>query len=138
MDNFYEEKISHLNDLIKLSRIDGRENLNEINFINSVADRLGISRADLKEIRNKSNKVSFSPPEDMYQTMMQYHRLIVLMGIDRIISKEEKDFCTKLGLKMKLKKEAIYEIIEKAVDTPRHIISVDDIEQVFFRHYKNV
>jgi len=137
MDNFYEEKISHLNDLIMLSRIDGRENLNEINFINSVADRLGISRTDLKEIRNKSSKVSFSPPENMYQTMMQYHRLIVLMGIDRIISKEEKDFCTKLGLKMKLKKEAISEIIDKAIDTPRHIISVDDIEQVFFRHYKN-
>ena len=138
MDNFYEEKISHLNDLIMLSRIDGRENLNEINFINSVADRLGISRTDLKEIRNKSNKVSFSPPEDMYQTMMQYHRLIVLMGIDRIISEEEKNFCTKLGLKMKLKEEAINEIIDKAIDTPRHIISVDDIEQVFYRHYKNV
>jgi hypothetical protein len=137
MDNFYEEKISHLNDLIMLSRIDGRENLNEINFINSVADRLGISRTDLKEIRRKSDKVSFSPPDDMHQTMMQYHRLIVLMGIDRIISKEEKDFCTQLGLKMKLKKEAIHEIIDKAIDTPRHIISVDDIEQVFYRHYKN-
>lgn len=137
MDNLYEEKISHLNDLIKLSRIDGRENLNEINFINSVADRLGISRTDLKEIRNKSNKVPFSPPDDMYQMMMQYHRLIVLMGIDRIISKEEQDFCIKLGLKMKLKKEAINEIIDKAIDIPRHIISVDDIEQVFYRHYKN-
>ena len=137
MDNFYDEKISHLNDLVKLSRIDGRENLNEINFINSVADRLGISRTDLKEIRNKSDIVSFSPPEDMYQMMMQYHRLIILMGIDRIISIEEKEFCTRLGLKMKLKKEAINEIIDKAVDTPRHIISVDEIEKVFYRHYKS-
>jgi hypothetical protein len=138
MDNFYEEKISHLNDLIMLSRIDGRENLNEINFINSVADRLGISRKDLKEIRDKSSKVSFTPPEDMYQTMMQYHRLIVLMGIDRIIANEEKDFCIKLGLKMKLKKAAINEIIDRAIDTPRHIISVDDVEQIFYRYYKDV
>ena len=137
MDNFYEEKISHLNDLIKLSRIDGRENLNEINFINSVADRLGISRKDLKEVRTKSSKVHFYPPDDMYQLMMQYHRLIVLMGIDRIISNEEKEFCIKLGLKLKLKKEAITEIIDRAIDTPRHIISVDDIEKVFYRHYKN-
>lgn len=137
MDHLYDEKISHLNDLIRLSRIDGRENLNEINFINSVADRLGISRTDLKEIRNKSGKVQFSPPEDMYQLMMQYHRLIVLMGIDRIISEEERDFCSKLGHKMKLKKGAIQEIIEKAIDTPRHILSVDDIEQVFYRYYGN-
>jgi hypothetical protein len=136
MDHYYEEKISHLNDLIKLSRIDGRENLNEINFINSVADRLGISRDDLKEIRAKSNKVPFSPPDDMYQMLMQYHRLIVLMGIDRIISNEEKEFCVKLGLKLKLKKEAIHEIIDRAVDMPRHILAVDDVEQVFYRHYK--
>ena len=73
----------------------------------------------------------------MYQLMMQYHRLIVLMGIDRIISNEEKEFCIKLGLKLKLKKEAITEIIDRAIDTPRHIISVDDIEKVFYRHYKN-
>ena len=138
MDSLYEEKISHLNDLIKLSRIDGRENLNEINFINSVADRLGISRIDLKTVRSKGEQVDFNPPEDMYQLMMQYHRLIVLMGIDRIISDEEKEFCTKLGLKMKLKKAAVDEIIEKAVDTPRHIISVDEIENVFYRHYKDV
>ena len=138
MDSLYEEKISHLNDLIKLSRIDGRENLNEINFINSVADRLGISRIDLKTVRSKGEQVDFNPPEDMYQLMMQYHRLIVLMGIDRIISDEEKEFCTKLGLKMKLKKAAVNEIIEKAVDTPRHIISVDEIENVFYRHYKDV
>ena len=59
------------------------------------------------------------------------------MGIDRIISKEEKEFCTRLGLKMKLKRKAIDEIIEKAVDTPRHIISVDDIEKVFYRHYNS-
>ncbi len=138
MDEYYEEKISHLNDLIKLSRIDGSENLTEINFINSVADRLGISRDDLKIIKVKTENVEFIPSEDMYQVMMQYHRLIVLMGIDRIIAQEEKEFCLKLGLKMNLKKEALHEIIDKAIDIPRHIISVEDIEKIYYRHYKNV
>lgn len=137
MDQLYEEKISHINDLIRLSRVDGRENLNEINFINSVADRLGISRTDLAKIREESGRVPFSPPDNMYQLMMQYHRLIILMGIDRFITPEEKEFCVKLGHKFKLKKAAIHEIIDKAIDLPRHIISVDDIEEVFFRHYKN-
>jgi hypothetical protein len=137
MDNLYEEKISHLNDLINLSKIDGNEALNEVNFINSVADRLGINRTDLKKLKEKSDKVHFTAPVDMYQIMMQYHRLIVLMGIDRIITEEEKDLCLDLGLKMNLKKEAIEEIIDKAIDTPRHVISVDEIEQIFYRHYKN-
>jgi uncharacterized radical SAM superfamily Fe-S cluster-containing enzyme len=137
MDHLYEEKISHLNDLISLSKIDGNEALNEVNFINSVADRLGISRQDLKKLKEKQPDVIFTPPEDMYQVMMQYHRLIVLMGIDRIITEEEKDLCLALGLKMNLKKEAIEEIIDKAIDTPRHVISVDEIENIFYRHYKS-
>jgi len=137
MDQYFEEKISHLNDLINLSRIDGSENLTEINFISSVADRLGISRDDLKIIKDKTEKVEFIPSQDMYQVMMQYHRLIILMGIDRIIAPEEKEFCLKLGLKMKLKKEALHEIIDKAIDIPRHIISVEEIERIFYRHYKN-
>ena len=137
MDQYFEEKISHLNDLINLSRIDGSENLTEINFISSVADRLGISRDDLKIIKDKTEKVEFIPSQDMYQLMMQYHRLIILMGIDRIIAPEEKEFCLKLGLKMKLKKEALLEIIDKAIDIPRHIISVEEIERIFYRHYKN-
>jgi len=137
MDQLYEEKISHLNDLINLSKIDGNEALNEVNFINSVADRLGISRVDLKQIREKKSDVEFTPAKDMYQLMMQYHRLIVLMGIDRIIALEEKELCVELGLKMNLKREAIEEIIDKAMDTPRHVISVDEIENIFHRHYKN-
>ena len=96
MDQLYEEKIS------QLSRVDGNESLNEINFINSVADRLQISREDLQKIRKNLTEVAFNPPTDMYQIMMQYHRLIVLMGIDRIIAKEEKDFCMELGMKMNL------------------------------------
>ncbi len=137
MDHLYEEKISHLNDLINLSKIDGNEALNEVNFINSVADRLGISRKDLKELKEKSANITFMPPKDMYRIMMQYHRLIVLMGIDRIITDEEKELCVNLGLKMNLKKEAIEEIIDKAIDTPRHVISVDEIENIFYRHYGN-
>jgi hypothetical protein len=135
MDTQYDEKISHLNDLIRLSRIDGNESLHEVNFINSVADRLGIDRQKVKEIKNDSKGVRFTPPSDMYQIIMQYHRLIVLMGIDRIITQEEKDFCLELGKKMSLKVEAIGEIIDKAIDNPRHIISVDDIEEVFYKYY---
>ena len=137
MDQLYEEKISHLNDLIQLSRVDGNESLNEVNFINSVADRLKIDRQDVESIRKKQTQVTFSPPKDMYQLMMQFHRLIVLMGIDRVISREEKSFCQTLGEKMNLKKEAVDEIIEKAIDTPRHVVSVDEIENIFYRHYKD-
>jgi hypothetical protein len=136
MDHLYEEKLSHLNDLINLSKIDGNEAMNEVNFINSVADRLGVKRSDLLKLKERRDKVQYSPPPDTYQLMMQYHRLIILMGIDRIITEEEKKLCLDLGLRMNLKKEVIEEIIDKAIDTPRHVISVDEVEKIFYRYYK--
>ena len=136
MDDLYQEKISHLNDLIKLSRIDGQESLNEIHFINAIADRLGVSREDLEKIRKKNDDIVFTPPQNIYQLMMQYHRIILLMGIDRIISESEMEFCMDLGLKMNLKQEAIRDILEAAIETPRHIIAVEEIERIFYKYYK--
>ena len=68
--------------------------------------------------------------------MMQYHRLMLLMGIDRIIAEEEMDFCIELGVKMGLKLEAIQEVIEEVIENPRHILTVDEIERIFYKYYK--
>jgi len=136
MDDLYNEKVSHLNDLINLSRADGAEAPSEVNFINSVADRLEISPEDLQNIRAKNKNITFTPPDDVYKLMMQYHRLMLLMGIDRIIAEEEMDFCFELGSKMGLKIEAIKEVIEIVIENPRHILTVDEIERIFYKYYK--
>jgi hypothetical protein len=137
MDALYQEKISHLNDLIKLSRVDGQESLNEIHFINAIANRLGINREDLEKIRNKNDDIVFTPPNNIYQLMMQYHRIILLMGIDRIISESEMEFCMDIGIKMNLKPEAIRDILELAIETPRHIIAIEEIEKIFYKYYRD-
>ncbi len=137
MDNLYQEKISHLNDLVQLSRIDGQESPIEISFINSVAEKMGISREELEKIREKNNNIEFTLPENIYQLMMQYHRIIILMGIDRIVSESEMDFCIGLGIKMKLKPDAIREILELVIDLPRHIVPVDEVEKIFYKYYGN-
>ena len=136
MDDLYKEKLSHLNDLVNLSRVDGTESPSEVNFINSVADRLEISPEDLQSIRDNKD-VAFTPPNDVYKMMMQYHRLMLLMGIDRIVAEEEMDFCIEVGIKMGLKLEAIQEVIEEVIDNPRHILTVDEIERIFYKYYKD-
>ena len=60
MDSNYQEKLSHINDLVKLSRIDGEESHMEMNFINSVASRLGIEKLDVDHIKEGKIDISFS------------------------------------------------------------------------------
>jgi len=135
MEREYQEKISHLNDLVQLARIDGHESLLETNFINSVADRLGIERNDLEDIKNDAVPVEFVPPRFEYQVIPQFHRLVLLMGIDRMIYREEVNFLTDLGLRMGLNLHAVREVLEKMIYYPNNIIPAEEMESIFKKYY---
>ncbi|MGK7397021.1 MAG: hypothetical protein ACNS62_20765 [Candidatus Cyclobacteriaceae bacterium M3_2C_046] len=131
----YQEKLSHLNDLIQLSRVDGYESSIEINFIESVAERLGVDDGDLQDLKNNRMQVIFSPPRYEYQIIPQFHRLVLLMGIDRMIFKEELNFCMDLGLKLGLNPSAVKEVLDKMILYPNNIIPAEDLESIFKKYY---
>ena len=134
MDSNYEEKLSHLNDLINLSKADGKESHIESGFINSIADRLGIDRTTLERIKSGADKVSFSSPKTEREVIEQFHRMIILMGIDKMIYKEEVSFCFELGVKMGLNYNAIMEVLRKILRNPAYIMQVDEMEDIFKRY----
>lgn len=135
MDREYKEKLSHLNDLIQLSRIDGYESSIESSYIETVAERLGVAPDDLNKLKKNQLQVKFSPPRFEYQIIPQFHRIVLLMGIDRMIYKEELNFCTELGLKMGLNLSAVKEILEKMIYYPNNIIPAEELENIFKKYY---
>ena len=136
MDPLYPEKLSHINDLIQLSQVDGKESHMELNFINSVAARLGIEKSDIDKIKNKKLEIPFSPPKLESQIIEQFHRLIILIGIDKLIYREEVSFCVELGVRMGLNYNAIKEALRKTFRNPAYIMPLDDIEEIF-KKYSN-
>jgi hypothetical protein len=135
MDREYKEKLSHLKDLIQLSRVDGYESTIESNFIDSVAERLGVDGNDLDHLKTGEIDVDFSPPKYEYQIIPQFHRIVLLMGIDRMIYKEEIQFCMDLGLKMGLNPSAVKEIVDKMIFYPNNIIPAEELESIFKKYY---
>lgn len=136
MDTLYQEKLSHINDLIKLSRIDGEESHMELNFINSVATRLEIDKDDVIRIMEGKVDVAFSPPKRESRIIEQFHRLIILIGIDKLIYKEEVSFCVELGIRMGLNYNAISEVLRKTMRNPAYIMHLDEVENIF-KKYSN-
>ena len=136
MDPIYQEKLSHINDLIKLSKVDGEESHMELNFINSVAARLGIEKNEVKEIKDGNVDIPFSPPKRESQVIEQFHRLIILTGIDKLIFKEELAFCVELGVRMGLNYNAITEVLRKTISNPAYIMHLDQMEKIF-KKYSN-
>ena len=136
MDPYYQEKISHINDLLKLSLIDGEVSHMELNFINSVAARLGIEKDEVLKIKEGKTKITFSTPKKESKVIEQFHRLIILIGIDKLIYKEEVSFCVELGVRMGLNYNAIAEVLRKTLRNPAHIMHLDEMEEIF-KKYSN-
>ena len=136
MDTHFQEKLSHINDLIKLSLIDGEESHMELNFINSVAARLGIEKIDVERIKNGELKIDYTTPKTESKVIEQFHRLIILIGIDKLIYKEEVSFCVELGVRMGLNYNAIAEILRKTLRNPAYIMHLDEMEKIF-KKYSN-
>ena len=136
MDPNYQEKLSHINDLVKLSRVDGEESHMEMNFINSVASRLGIEKTDVESIKEGKIDITFSLPKIESKIIEQFHRLIILIGIDKLIYKEEVSFCVELGVRMGLHYNAISEVLRKTLRNPAYIMHLDEMENIF-KKYSN-
>ncbi len=134
MDPYSKEKLSHLNDLIKLSRVDGEESHLELNFINSVAARLGIEKHDVERIKNGELEITISVPDNKAKAIEQFHRLIILTGIDRLIYKEEVSFCMEVGVRMGLNFKAIEEIFRKTLRNATHLMQLDEMEAIFKKY----
>ncbi len=134
MDPNFQEKLSHINDLIKLSKVDGKESHMELNFINSVAARLGIEKNDVAKIKRGEIKITLSTPKKESKVIEQFHRLILLIGIDKLIYKEEVSFCVELGVRMGLNYNAIAEVLKKTIRNPAYIMHLDEMEQIFKKY----
>lgn len=136
MDPHFQEKLSHINDLIRLSMIDGSESHMELNFINSIAARLGLEKDEVKKIKDGNLDISFAPPRKESKVIEQFHRLIILIGIDKLIYKEEVSFCVDLGLRMGLNYGAINEVLRKTLRNPAYIMHIDEMKDIF-KKYSN-
>ncbi|HBH24270.1 MAG TPA: hypothetical protein DDY13_12705 [Cytophagales bacterium] len=136
MDRTHEEKLSHISDLIRISKIDGDESHMELNFINYVADRLGVSRKEVQDIYQGKLNIKFKTPKHENQVIDQFHRIVLLVGIDKMITKEELELCFQLGVKMGLNYNAIMEVLKKTMSNPAFIMQKKEMEGIFNK-YRN-
>lgn len=135
MTNGYLEKLSHISDLIRLSRADGYESEMELTYIHSVAEKLGIDNDDLEKLKSNELKVKFSPPRHESEIIPQFHRMLMLVGIDRLIYKEELNLCSDLGLRMGLHPSAVKEALDNIVCCPGSLITAGELEGIFKKYY---
>lgn len=124
----HQQKISHLKALYYLAHADKEFSKVEEVYIRNVAEKLGV---DMKEIENyNGDEPSLELPDREYKNYSLFHRLAIVIMLDNKVSKDEKDYCFNLGIKMGLHPNAIEEVLDLimrkgAVSTmPSEIIAI--------------
>lgn len=129
MDNKHHEKLSLLQDLIALSKADNNVSFMETSFINSIAMGLGISAAELQNL--KDNPIAYSPQDKEIDRITQFYRLLLLMGVDTNHHKKEIEFCKNLGLKMGLNPNALNEVVKRLLASEKGMLPPNDVIEIF-------
>ena len=125
----YQQKLSLLQDLIALSLADGNESFLEGNFIHTVATSLGISESEVSQL--KENPIQYHPEDKETDRIIQFYRLLLLMGIDQNKTDAEILFCKETALKMGLNPLAASRTIEKMLAAETGMLSPEEVIQLF-------
>ena len=106
-----DEKLSIIQQLIKLSNIDNKSSYEEQELIYLIARTLSISKKQVEELYEK--KVVFSPPKLEFSRIIQFQRLVLLANIDLNVDEKELQSLKKAGFLLGLRKDAINKVLDE-------------------------
>ncbi|WP_375325031.1 TerB family tellurite resistance protein [Flagellimonas sp. GZD32] len=129
----HKEKLSILSEMIAFARVDHSLKQSEYEFLLKVAHNLGIDRPTFDSLlKEKSPKVRL---KTQAERIVQFHRLLLLMNIDREQHRKEINTLYNIGLKMGLPPVAIGQVLEVMHNYPDNIIPPDVLINIFKAHY---
>lgn len=110
MNASLKERLSLLTELIKVAKTDKELRQSEFEFLYAIAKQLEISDEQFQELFN--NYIEFTPPKNELDRIVQFQRLVLMMNVDRNVSREELCHVREIGMKMGLSPEATNKVLK--------------------------
>lgn len=129
----YEEKLSILSEMISLARVDQEIKTSEFDFLLGVARQLGVDREDFETLLESPVKNII--PKTLLERIIQFHRLVLLMNVDREQTFKEIDKLHNIGLRMGLPPSAIDQVLALMHQYPDKIVPPEILIGIFKAHY---
>lgn len=103
---------SHVKNLVSVAMADGHMDVEEWEFLVSIARVLGMSDAEIEDIRNNPEAVKFVAPRKYEDKVEQIRDLVAVMTIDGVINARELALCRKISLKLDILPQMVDEILD--------------------------
>lgn len=131
--NTYEEKLSILSELITFAMADDVVKVSEYKFLLDIALQLGIDKDTFDSLfHKKAEKVILRPQSER---IVQFHRLLLLMNVDREQHDTELRRLHNIGLRMGLPPSAIDQVLIIMHRYPDKIVPPEVLINIFKAHY---
>ncbi|MCB9223504.1 MAG: hypothetical protein R2780_04945 [Crocinitomicaceae bacterium] len=127
-----QEKRSIISELIELSKVDGEVSEVEIQLIKTMGNMIGLSDAEILDCFK--NPAPFDPETSPFDRIVQFHRLVLLMNIDGVVSASELNHLRLVGVKMGLNSNAIDEVLTRMYDFPNNLIPPDVLIAIYQKY----
>lgn len=131
--NTHKEKLSILSEMIAFARIDGIIKEPEYNFLLGVASQLEIDTTTFNDLFD--NKTEHVIPKTEADRILQFHRLVLLMNVDKIQEEAEVGRLHNIGLGMGLPPSAIDQVLAVMHQYPNKVIPPNVLIDIFKAHY---
>ncbi len=127
------EKLSLLSEMIAFAQTDDNIKSIEYKFLFSIAKQLEISKEDFDYLFKYP--VSHVHLKSHSERIVQFHRLVLLMNLDKHISDTELVKLHNFGLRMGLSHESINRVLDLMESFPNKIVPPDFLIDIFKVQY---
>ena len=127
------EKLSLLSEMIAYTKSDKIAGSLEYNFLLGVAEQLDISRKDFDYLIN--NPINHKHLKSHSERVIQFHRLVLLMNADTVITSRKLVKIHNFGLRMGLSHESITKVLYLMEGFPNSMVPPDVLIDIFKVQY---
>ncbi|MEM5564289.1 TerB family tellurite resistance protein [Psychroserpens sp. AS72] len=127
------EKLSLLSEMIAFAQADENIKSIEYKFLFSIAKQLEISKDDFDYLFE--HPVTYVHLKSHSERIVQFHRLVLLMNLDKHISSKELVKLHNFGLRMGLSHESINRVLDLMESFPNKMVPPDFLIDIFKVQY---
>ncbi|MBN1188049.1 MAG: hypothetical protein JXB49_37590 [Bacteroidales bacterium] len=109
-------KKTHLFMLMYMKEVDRSSHQNEERFLLNIAHKMGLSEADIEDVKRHPENINITYPSTMEERMTFFYHLLFMMKIDGKVDEVEKELCRKIGFRLCLNPALMDELIDIMAD----------------------
>lgn len=128
-----EYKLSMISDLIVLAKADSKITAQELDFMYRLAERMQVDKATVDSLFDKPKPSQ--PIFSELERITHFHKLLLMMNVDRETHEKEVEVLRNFGLKMGIRPGAIDRILVRMNDFEDKLIPSQELISIFQSYY---